>query len=197
MKPEKAYLRARDLDSVLATDHASNLTGITASTDPSLLFTSNNSCILTPEVTQGPYWVQGELIRQDVTEDQEGVPLHLDIQLINVNTCEPVPQVYLELWHCNSTGVYSGVVANGNGDSSDETNLNATFLRGIAQADASGVVQFDTLFPGHYTGRAVSCSPATNSFKSGANSVNRLISTSCRTRSMRLLTATIRLPAAQ
>ena len=157
---EKAYLRARDLDSVLATDHASNLTGITASTDPSLLFTGNNSCILTPEVTQGPYWVQGELIRHDVTEDQEGVPLHLDIQLIDVNTCEPVPKVYLELWHCNSTGVYSGVVANGNGDSSDESNLDTTFLRGIAQADASGVVQFDTLFPGHYTGRAVSCALA-------------------------------------
>ncbi|KAF1358291.1 aromatic compound dioxygenase [Lizonia empirigonia] len=122
----KNYLRARDLDTVLATSHASNLTGITADTDPSLLFTGNNSCILTPEVTQGLYW------------DQE----------------EPVPSVYLELWHCNSTGVYSGVVASGNGDSSDETNLDNTFLRGISQADDSGVVQFDTLFPGHYTGRA-------------------------------------------
>jgi protocatechuate 3,4-dioxygenase beta subunit len=150
---------------VLATSHASNLTGITLETDPSILFTGNNSCILTPEVTEGPYWVQGELIRQDVTEDQQGVPLHLDIQIIDVNTCEPVPQVYLEMWHCNSTGVYSGVVSSGNGDSSDKANLNATFLRGIAQADASGVVQFDTLFPGHYIGRAVSCASTVNSLE--------------------------------
>jgi hypothetical protein len=43
------------------------------------------------------------------------------------------------MWHCNSTGVYSGVVANGNGDSSDESNI---------------VAQFESTFPGHYTSRA-------------------------------------------
>ena len=171
---EKNYLRARDLDTVLATSHASNLTGITADTDPSILFAGNNSCILTPEVTQGPYWVQGELIRQDITEDQEGVPLHLDIQVIDVNTCEPVPSVYLELWHCNSTGVYSGVVASGNGDSSDEANLDNTFLRGISQADESGVVQFDTLFPGHYTGRATHIHVMTHTLDATVNDNNTL-----------------------
>ncbi|KAJ8118654.1 hypothetical protein OPT61_g417 [Boeremia exigua] len=175
---EKNYLRARDLDTVLATSHASNLTGITADTDPSVLFTGNNSCILTPEVTQGPYWVQGELIREDITEDQEGVPLHLDIQVIDINTCEPVPSVYLELWHCNSTGVYSGVVASGNGDSTDESNLDNTFLRGINQADESGVVQFDTLFPGHYTGRATHIHVMTHTLDSTVNENNTLTGTS-------------------
>jgi len=163
---------------VLATSHASNLTSITADTDPSVLFTGNNSCILTPEVTQGPYWVQGELIREDITEDQEGVPLHLDIQVIDVNTCEPVPSVYIELWHCNSTGVYSGVVASGNGDSSDETNLDNTFLRGINQADESGVVQFDTLFPGHYTGRATHIHVMTHTLDATVNDNNTLTGTS-------------------
>ncbi|KAF2625351.1 aromatic compound dioxygenase [Macroventuria anomochaeta] len=171
---EKNYLRARDLDTVLATSHASNLTGITADTDPSVLFTGNNSCILTPEVTQGPYWVQGELIREDITEDQEGVPLHLDIQVIDVNTCEPVPSVYLELWHCNSTGVYSGVIASGNGDSSDESNLDNTFLRGINQADENGVVQFDTLFPGHYTSRATHIHVMTHTLDATVNDNNTL-----------------------
>lgn len=151
---EAPYLRARDVDSVLATSHASNLTGITIDSDPSVLFSGNNSCILTPEVTQGPYWVQGELVRGDITEEGEGVPLTLDIQIIDVNTCEPVPQASLEIWHCNSTGVYSGVVANGNGNSDDTSNLNKTFLRGIQQSDQDGVVTFHTLFPGHYTGRA-------------------------------------------
>lgn len=50
--------------------------------------------------------------------------------------------------------MYSGVVANGNGNSADATNINNTFLRGIQQSDADGVVKFETLFPGHYTGRA-------------------------------------------
>lgn len=56
--------------------------------------------------------------------------------------------------NCNSTGVYSGVSARGNGNSDTNTdNLGATFLRGVQQTDSDGVVKFDTLFPGHYTGR--------------------------------------------
>jgi len=47
--------------------------------------------------------VTGELIRKNVVEDQPGVPLFLDVQLIDTNTCEPVPQVYIDLWHCNAT----------------------------------------------------------------------------------------------
>lgn len=93
-------------------------------------------------------------MRRNVIEDQGGVDIILDYQIIDVDTCEPVPDVYLEIWHCNSTGVYSGVNANGNGDSADTTNIDATFLRGIQPTDADGVAQFESLFPGHYTGRA-------------------------------------------
>ena len=32
--------------------------------------------------------------------------------------------------------------------------LNSTFLRGVQATDSDGVAQFDTIFPGHYTGRA-------------------------------------------
>jgi protocatechuate 3,4-dioxygenase beta subunit len=84
------------------------------------------------------------------------VPLTLDIQLIDDNTCEPIIRVYLEAWHCNATGVYSGVVAENNGDSADEENLDATFLRGVNVLDNDAVASFDTVIPGHYTGSAVS-----------------------------------------
>lgn len=56
--------------------------------------------------------------------------------------------------HCNATGVYSGVTASGNGNESDESNLNATFLRGIQASDKDGVMQFISIVPGHYTSRA-------------------------------------------
>lgn len=98
--------------------------------------------------------VSGEYIRQNITEDQEGIPLHIEFQVIDVSTCEPVPEFYLDYWHANATGVYSGIVASGNGDSSDTTNLNNSFLRGIQASDDEGVVSFDGLFPGHYTSRA-------------------------------------------
>jgi protocatechuate 3,4-dioxygenase beta subunit len=98
--------------------------------------------------------VSGEYVRENIIEDQEGLDIILDYQVIDVNTCEPVPNVYLEMWHCNSTGVYSGVVAGGNGDSSDTSNINNTWLRGIQPTDADGVAQFESIFPGHYTSRA-------------------------------------------
>jgi protocatechuate 3,4-dioxygenase beta subunit len=88
-----------------------------------------------------------------VTEGEQGVQLTYEVQLIDVSSCSPLTNVYLDQWHCNSTGVYGGIIAEGNGDSSDESNLNATFLRGIQPTDSDGVVTFDTIFPGHYTGR--------------------------------------------
>lgn len=117
--------------------------------DETKLFVDNSSCVLQPEVTQGPYYVDGELIRTNMVEDQEGVPLYLDVQLLDTSTCEPVPAVFVDFWHCNSTGVYSGVSASGNGNSdSDTSNLDATFLRAVQPTDVNGVVQIETLFPG-------------------------------------------------
>lgn len=75
--------------------------------------------------------MEGEYVREDVTEDQEGVELMLDAQVVDITTCEPVTNAMIEIWACNSTGVYSGITASGNGDSSDATNLNNTFLRGL------------------------------------------------------------------
>lgn len=96
--------------------------------------------------------VSGEDVRSDIRETERGVELLLDYQVIDVNTCEPVPKAWLEAWHCNTTGVYSGVNAGGNGAGSG--NIATTHHRGIQQTDADGVVEFTTNFPGHYTGRA-------------------------------------------
>jgi protocatechuate 3,4-dioxygenase beta subunit len=145
--------RRLDVDTVLATSHLSNLTGPSNTTDPSEIFGTDVKCILEPEVTQGPYYVGGEFIRSDIREKQQGVDLYADLQVIDVNTCEPVEGLYLDFWHCNATGVYSGIIAGGNGDSSDASNVNNTFLRGLYPTDADGFVSFTTIFPGHYTGR--------------------------------------------
>lgn len=138
----------------MATDHNKTSLGYTTNTDPAVLFAGYNACLLTPEVTQGPYYVGGEYVRENIAEEQAGVDTILDYQVIDINTCEPVPEVYLEMWHCNATGVYGGIVASGNGDSSDETNINNTWLRGIQKTNSDGVAQFETIFPGHYTSRA-------------------------------------------
>lgn len=108
------------MDDVVNTNHLSNITGLTADSDP---FTSTASCVLTPELDEGPNYVKGSYVRSDISEDQTGVLSYVDIELIDVSTCTPIPGVYLDVWHCNSTGVYSGIIAESNGDSSDESNL--------------------------------------------------------------------------
>ncbi|KAK4246552.1 Intradiol ring-cleavage dioxygenase [Corynascus novoguineensis] len=150
---QKRGLKKRSFDDVLGTDHNKTTLGYTPNTDAETLFAGYNSCLLTPEVTQGPYYVAGEYVREDVVEDQAGVPLLLDYQVVDVETCEPVSSVYVEIWHCNATGVYGGVVAGGNGDTSDESNIDNTWLRGIQPTNDDGVAQFQSIFPGHYTGR--------------------------------------------
>ncbi|KAI9741215.1 MAG: hypothetical protein M1834_002931 [Cirrosporium novae-zelandiae] len=172
-------LQARNSTESINTDHETNLTGVTIDTEPSVLFSGNISCMLVPEVTQGPYCkqypespspqsktniptlapppppdVDGEFIREDLREDQEGVDTYIDVQIIDTNTCEPLTGAYIDFWHANATGVYSGVVASGNGNSNDATNVNNTFLRGIQPTGDDGVAEFLTVFPGHYTSRA-------------------------------------------
>lgn len=146
--------RRLDASSAVATNHESSLTGVTADTSSSVLFGDEVACVLEPEVTYGPYYVSGEYIRNDMREDEPGIDMYIDLQVIDVSTCEPVTDMYVDFWHANATGVYSGVVADGNGDSSDASNINATFCRGIAPTDEDGVAQMLTIFPGHYVERA-------------------------------------------
>ena len=146
------FLGDRDLDSVLGKSHRSENASISLETAPQNLFSDNTSCILQPEVTEGPYYITGELIRKNITDGEAGIPLTVDMQFIDVTTCEPVRDVYVDIWHCNATGVYSGVVANGNGNPKDLGNLENTAFRGLQKTDEMGIAQFNTIFPGHYAG---------------------------------------------
>ncbi|GKT41995.1 uncharacterized protein ColSpa_02176 [Colletotrichum spaethianum] len=144
----------RAIDSV-GTGHNQTFShaGIDISTPSADIFGSNHTCILDPEGEIGPFWVKGEHIRSDLRDDEPGVEVVLEGQFIDVETCEPITDLYWDLWNCNATGVYSGVQDSSNGNGDDASNLNKTFLRGVQKTDADGVVQFQTIFPGHYAGR--------------------------------------------
>ncbi|KAJ5557057.1 Intradiol ring-cleavage dioxygenase [Penicillium frequentans] len=138
-----------DLDKWAAVEH--NKTG--KITPFGNVFDTETTCILAPVITDGPYYVWGELIRQNVVEEKycRGVPMYLEIQYIDVNTCQPLPDLYVDIWNANSTGVYSGISESGNYAAGG---WNSTYLRGIQPTDNDGVAAFDTIVPGHYSGRA-------------------------------------------
>lgn len=99
-------------------------------------------CVLTPEQTEGPYYVDGEKLRRDIREGRPGLKLSLRTTVVDASTCKPIKGAAVDVWHCDAGGVYSGV----EGDT-------GTFLRGIQRTNASGLATFVTLFPGWYQGR--------------------------------------------
>lgn len=109
-----------------------------------------NVCMVTPEVTEGPYYLGAGLMRSDITEGKDGIPMSQEIQVVDAS-CTPIEGARVDIWHCDAEGNYSGYSNQGSDrtvDTSDQT-----FLRGSQMTDARGVVRFETIYPGWYRGR--------------------------------------------
>jgi protocatechuate 3,4-dioxygenase beta subunit len=105
------------------------------------------ACVLAPEQTEGPYYVEDAAVRRDVTDGKRGTPLNLRLTVVDASKCRPIKGAAVEIWHCDAAGVYSGV--------SQQGTENDLFLRGVQRTDATGVAVFRTIYPGWYPGRTV------------------------------------------
>lgn len=138
-------------------------------------------CIASPEGHEGSYFINNELVRWNLTEDQTGVPLIIDFGVIDISTCAPMADTFVEVWSANATGVYSGypkadpnsitTTFSGSLPSPLTTfslpptfnisnfvvpplQRNETFLRGGMPTNADGIVELHTIYPGYYPDRA-------------------------------------------
>ncbi len=114
-------------------------------------FADLSACRLLPELTQGPYPTLQQIERRDVTEGHDGLPLRVGIQVVD-ETCQPIEGAVVEIWHCDVDGDYS---AYADGYTADDAGEGTTFLRGFQTSNADGIVEFLTVYPGWYTGRAI------------------------------------------
>ncbi|MFB6641683.1 intradiol ring-cleavage dioxygenase [Streptomyces chartreusis] len=121
---------------------------------------SSGCMTLMSSVTEGPYYLDGALVRKDITEGKSGVPLTLRLTVVDATDgCTPVKGAAVEIWHCDAWGYYSGyTTANPGGSAPAESEDGSTadddtYLRGYQIANANGVVKFETIFPGWYTPR--------------------------------------------
>jgi len=105
------------------------------------------TCVLAPEQTEGPYYVDDVALRRNVTEGRPGVALTLRLTVVDASTCKPVKNAAVEIWHCDAGGVYSGT--------SQQGTASERFLRGVQRTDANGLAIFRTIYPGWYQGRTV------------------------------------------
>jgi protocatechuate 3,4-dioxygenase beta subunit len=119
-----------------------------------------SACLLAPEMTEGPYYLDDMLIRQDIAEHKAGIPLALTLTVVDAETCVPIPNAAVDIWHCDANGFYSGFVDNSPGGQPndagyiDDGSDAGAFLRGTQLSDANGNVTFTTIYPGWYGGRA-------------------------------------------
>lgn len=161
-KPIGRVLTRREMLSLLGASGAAALVGLSlprlvAAQSATEAATALPSCVVRPELTEGPYFVDGQLNRFDIRVDpsdesiKEGLPLLLTYRVSDVSggTCSPLEGAQVDVWHCDADGVYSGVQ-----DMSFDTS-GQLWLRGYQVTDADGVAKFLTIIPGWYSGRAV------------------------------------------
>lgn len=106
---------------------------------------------LTPELTEGPYYIDDMLLRDDIAEGKEGIPLQLAVTVIDVSTCQPVVDAAVDIWHCDALGDYSGV----SGQQGNDDTAGQTWLRGVQLTGNDGIATIKTIYPGWYVGRAI------------------------------------------
>ncbi|MEE2919519.1 MAG: hypothetical protein VYA72_04910 [Bacteroidota bacterium] len=110
---------------------------------------TRSNCVLVPSETPGPFPLDltenAFFFRQEIHEDRVGVRLRQRIRILGADNCEPLPNVRVNIWHCDGDGNYSGYAAmNSEGQ---------TYCRGYQITDANGECEFVTIFPGWYNGR--------------------------------------------
>ncbi|MFD1382668.1 hypothetical protein ACFQ45_04800 [Rhodanobacter aciditrophus] len=137
---------------------------ITSAYPPTSIFETGRTCsiALTERTTEGPCYFQ-DSTGEDISEGREGLPMQLCLQLIDEN-CQPLANHKIEVWHCDSEGIYSADTSNSeysrrfnegfcSGDK--ESALSSTWFRGQLMTDSDGRVNFKTCFPGWYQGRTI------------------------------------------
>ena len=114
-------------------------------------------CIVRPEQSEGPYFMDERLNRSDIRSDpsdgsvKKGLPIQLAFRVYEIrdNACTPLAGAMVDIWHCDALGVYGDVR-----DRSFDTR-GKKFLRGYQVTDATGTARFLTVYPGWYPGRTI------------------------------------------
>lgn len=115
------------------------------------------ACVVRPQQTEGPYFVDEKLDRSDIRSDpttgevRPGTVLDLafNVSRLGGGACAPLAGARVDVWHCDALGAYSDVQDPGG------STVGRKFLRGYQTTSGAGLARFTTIYPGWYAGRAV------------------------------------------
>lgn len=115
---------------------------------------SDDACEVSPKETRGPFpnKTPAELMRANIVADRQGIALLINLKVQDQSeSCSPIPDADIDIWHCDAEGYYSEY---GNHPLQEKDFRQVSFLRGRQTTDANGEVSFISIFPGWYPGRA-------------------------------------------
>jgi protocatechuate 3,4-dioxygenase beta subunit len=123
--------------------------------DPFAMGMAGPPCALYPSQTLGPCYASSPAMREDISDEMNGLPTRLSFLVVRGSACEPVADATVDIWHSGTYGVYSafgmGTICN-----PGTTNVrDDMFCRGVQVTNQAGRADFNTVFPGWYSGRAV------------------------------------------
>ena len=141
---------------VQTSDGSTNVATIPSAASPA---NTAPACVVRPEMTEGPYFLDKQLARSDIrAEPSTGVlragallVLTFAVTRVTAGQCAPLAGALVDLWHCDAAGEYSGFADTTVGFRTE----GLRFLRGQQTTDADGLAKFTTIYPGWYEGRAV------------------------------------------
>ena len=131
---------------------------------------NEEGCTLTVEdrLCEGPFLIEEQalmddptMVRSDTRDGHRGCTFQLYFRLRDAETCEPISNAEVYVWHCDADGYYSGF-----GDQNPDVPWmtppggvkivnTERFCRGIQRSDDEGVVAFTSVYPGWYAGRPI------------------------------------------
>lgn len=115
-------------------------------------YISSDACVLSCQTTEGPCYSNLNLVRRNIASGIAGLPVKFGFRIVNADTCAPISNASLEIWHCDKDGNYSALPVSGPCTNSSAT-TSQNFGRGIQFTDDDGWCYFDSIFPGWYSGR--------------------------------------------
>jgi protocatechuate 3,4-dioxygenase beta subunit len=125
--------------------------GCSEDDDPTV---STGDCETTNSETAGPFPTKNPstLEQVDIRSDRTGVDLSIEITIQNKNNnCSALESAIVDIWHCDKDGYYSEY----GGTNMQAVDFTAVhFLRGRQVTNSEGKVNFTSIFPGWYQGRA-------------------------------------------
>lgn len=116
---------------------------------------AGTACKLYPSQTVGPCYADDPMMRADISDGLDGLPVRLSFMVVGADGCTPIPNATVDIWHSGSQGIYSAYAMGTTCNPGSDNVLDETFCRGVQAVDETGRVHFATVFPGWYRGRTI------------------------------------------